>query len=246
MKQFFAFICLLVAGSFPVTAFSYQNCEDVIVGMAPATPGLASYPIYEKRCEWLAGAVAIDLSTRVFFSAWNYPRSEDAGKYVMSQCGNSCAAIWFYENWAYIAISADDRHHGVSVKSSEDAVAQCQLSGGRDCETVIGASSGDPAIYWLYGSISYDATTEKTGGSWNYRRRHEAANAGMASCAVETCWVFTFQTGYGAIARSTDGQLFGDWSRESERQAGKIAEKRCKKTTGDKKCRVVITGAAAK
>jgi hypothetical protein len=244
MKRFLVFICLLIASGLPVKSFAYESCEDVIIGMTQAGPGVGSNPIYQKNCQWLAGAVAINLETRVFTSAWNYPSSEDAGKYVTSQCGNKCVAVWFYENWAYIAISADDRHYGISVKNSNDAVAECQSAGGSDCDAVIGASSGNPAVYWLYGAIAYDVATGNTGSGWNYRRRFEAENAGKASCGTEKCWVYTFQTGYGAIAKSTDGQLFGDWSSSSEKQAIKSAEKRCKKIANDKNCKSVISGSA--
>ncbi len=244
MKKFAFFIVTFFASIYSHQVSSHQSCEDVIIGMVPASPGLASYPIYEQRCVWLAGAVAVNPSTRDISSAWNYSNSEEAGNYVRSQCGKSCISIWFYEDRAYIAISADDRAYGMSTNSSNDAIAKCVSMGGLGCEAVVGAGSGGAAVYWLYGSIAYDVSTGKTGGGWNYRRRFEAENAGKTSCGSEKCWVYTFQTGYGAIAKSTEGQLFGDWSANSERLAIKAAEKRCKKTTNDKNCKSVISGAA--
>lgn len=102
MKIFVFLIVAIVAIIYSNQAASHQSCEDVIIGMAPASPGLASHPIYEQRCVWLAGAVAVNPGTRDISSAWNYSNSEEAGRYVRSQCGINCISIWFYEDRAYV------------------------------------------------------------------------------------------------------------------------------------------------
>ena len=240
-----AFAGMLLSGK----AHAWQSCENVVVGMTPGGNGVAGAPIYQQQCVWLAGAVAIDPATRAFSSAWNYQNPDEALAYVIAQCGRQCVGQSFFEDFAYVAISEDDRAWGVSMVSAGDAVRQCQASGNPGCVAVLGASSSAAAVYWFYGAVAYDADTGASGSSWNQRRRSDAEAAAKQSCGSENCWAYVFQGGNGAIAKSKDGRLFGAWS-ESARgliwSVSKEAKKSCKKATGDKDCEVVIKGPAAK
>ena len=73
MKKILMIGVLVLAGMFlSGTANAWQSCENAVVGVAPGGNGVASTPLYQQQCVWLAGAVAIDPATRAFSSAWNY------------------------------------------------------------------------------------------------------------------------------------------------------------------------------
>jgi hypothetical protein len=242
-------ICLLalvlIGLGFSNEAKARQVCENVVIGMAPGGGG--GTPIFEQRCQWLAGAVAFNPSTREFSSAWNYSNAEEALAYVMGQCGSQCVGQSFYEDFAYIAISDDDSAWGVSMVSAADAIARCQVSGGVKCDAVIGASSSASALYWPYGALAYDVESGASASIRNQLRRSDAKRVVQERCARPGCWTYVFQTGHGAIARSKDGQLFGAWN-DSARgllgNANREARKACKAATGDKHCEVVVEGPA--
>jgi hypothetical protein len=201
--------------------------------------------IYEQdNCYWKYGAVAIDPATREVTSAWNYDDINVARDYVVSQCGKHCTWIAFSEDFAYIALSDDDRISATSVKSGADAKAQCTMAGGIDCSIVVDASSTGGSDYWYFGSIAYHGVTGASGAGWNYRRRSDARAASLQSCANAGCWAYTFQTGYGGIALADDGNLFGAWSARGEEVAGRAALKDCEKAKGKKTCSIVYTGSA--
>jgi hypothetical protein len=249
--------CLLAAFfMFAPEAKASQICENVVVGQTP--PQIIGYennnnnkpiygppqPIYQEQCYWKYGAVAIDPATRAVTSAWNYDDLNVARDYVVGQCGKHCTWIAFGEDFAYIALSDDDRISATSAKSSADAEAQCTMAGGTDCSTVVAASSTANSSYWHFGSIAYDSVTGASGAAWNYLRRGEARAASLQSCANAGCWAFAFQTGYGGMALADDGNLFGAWSARSEEGAGKAALKDCEKAKGKKTCSIVYTGSA--
>jgi hypothetical protein len=240
-------VLLAALAWWPIHAQASQVCENVQIGVQPAGNGIAETPIFENRCRWVAGAVAVDVQTRAFSSAWNYGDAQQAMDRALRDCGSHCAALGFFEDFAWVAIAEDDRAYGISAQSAQDAIARCQSAGGQNCEVVIGASSTAESLYWYFGAVAYDAATGKSGAVKRYARRRDAAAAAKAECGSENCWPYAFQGGYGAIAKSADGQLFGAWSESSRGllvNAGKEAKKACKKATGDKDCEVVVKGGA--
>lgn len=249
-------IALLCVLGYAPAAKASRICENVLVGETP--PQIVGYsgpnnnqpiygppqPIYEEQCYWKYGAIALNPVTRAYSSAWNYDDPQQAQDYVKSQCGYNCAWVSFGENFAWIAISEDDRKTGVSVKSSEDAERDCTMAGGVNCATVLAGSSTADASYWYFGAVAHDPTTGAGATSWGYARRNDARQAAIESCASPGCWAYAFQTGYGGLALADDGTLFGGWSTRSEASAGKDAVKNCEKQKGKKSCSVVNTGSA--
>ncbi len=244
------------AFAIPTEAYASRICQDVQVGENP--PQIIGFennnnnkpiygppqPIYEQQCTWKYGAAALDPSTRVFTAAWNYDDIDAAKSYVINQCGSHCAWTSFSEDFAYIAMSDDDRISGYSTTNSADAERDCTMAGGVDCATVVAASSTGAANYWYFGAIAYDATTGASGAAWGYGRRGEAQKAAMQSCAAAGCWAYAFQTGHGGMALADDGTIYGGWSARNEESAGKVALKSCEKEKGKKSCSVVYTGNA--
>jgi hypothetical protein len=229
-------------------------CENSVVGQSPA-PIIGSdtnnnpiygapQPIYESHCTWKYGAVAVDPVKRSIFAGWNYDDIETAKTSVVNQCGADCLWVNFGEEFAYIALSDDNKFSGISTVSSQDAEVKCAIAGGLDCSNIVVASSTSDFNQWRFGAVAYDVTTGESAASWANDRKSEAKAAALKSCGKAGCWVYTFQTGYGGIAMSDDGFLFGAWSAREEGSAGKVALKDCEKQKGKKSCSVVATGAA--
>jgi Domain of unknown function (DUF4189) len=257
MHRLTSFLILLAAFfAFSEEAKASQICDNMLVGETP--PQIIGFennnnnkpiygppqPIYEQQCAWKYGAVALDASKRTFSAAWNYDDINAAKNYVVEQCGSHCAWISFGEDFAFLALSEDDRHSGISTKNSTDAENQCRAAGGIECATVLAASSTGAAIYWSFGAIAYDPTTGASAAAWGYTRKSEAQKDAVKSCASAGCWAYAFQTGYGGIAMADDGSLYGAWSARNEQAAGKVAVKNCEKEKGKKGCSVVYTGSA--
>jgi hypothetical protein len=257
LLRFLAIIAFAVAiFALPTSANASRICNNVQIGETPPQViGLENnnsskpiygppQPIFEEQCVWKYGAVAVDLSTRKFSAAWNYDDIDTAKNYVIGECGSHCAWTSFGEDFAYIAVSDDDRFSGYSTSSSTEAERQCAMAGGLDCATVVAASSTANTLYWHFGAIAYDASTGASAGSWGYARKSDAHKAALQSCAVAGCWAYAFQTGHGGMALADDGTLFGGWSARSEEGAGKVALKDCEKAKGKKSCSIVYTGNA--
>jgi Domain of unknown function (DUF4189) len=247
----FAMLGLFVAAP---EARASNVCEDVVVGQSPApiigtdSNNNAIYgspqPIYERRCKWKYGAVAVDPVKRSIFAGWNYDNIEAAKTSAVNQCGADCLWITFGEDLAYIALSDDNKFSGISTVSSQDAEVKCAIAGGLECANIVVASSTSDFSQWRFGALAYDVATGESAASWAHNRKSEAKADAFKSCGKAGCWVYTFQTGYGAIAMSDDGFLFGAWSARDEGSAGKVALKDCEKQKGKKSCSVVATGAA--
>jgi Domain of unknown function (DUF4189) len=224
-------------------------CEDVVVGNTGAgdpnnvNPGVPQ-PIYERNCKWKYGAVAVDPVKRSIFAGWNYDDIDVAKTSVVNQCGADCLWITFGEDLAYVALSDDNKFSGISTVSSQDAEVKCAIAGGLECANIVVASSTSDFSQWHFGALAYDVATGESAASWAHNRKSEAKADALKSCGKAGCWVYTFQTGYGAIAMSDDGFLFGSWSARDEASAGKVAVKSCEKEKGKKSCSVVATGAA--
>lgn len=254
----FIVVMTVVWGAFalPYAAHASRICNNVQVGENP--PQVIGFenndnskpiygpaqPIMEEQCAWKYGAVAVDPATRAISAAWNYDDIDAAKNYVINQCGSHCAWTSFGEDFAYVAMSDDDRISGYSTSSSADAEGQCAMAGGLDCATVVAASSTSNSLYWYFGAIAYDVATGESAASWGYVRKGEAHKAALQSCAVAGCWAFAFQTGHGGMALADDGTLYGGWSARSEESAGKVALKDCEKAKGKKSCSIVYTGNA--
>jgi Domain of unknown function (DUF4189) len=229
-------------------------CENVLVGQSPApiigsdsnnNPVYGSpQPIYERNCKWKYGAVAVDPVKRAIYAGWNYDAIDAAQASVVKQCGAHCLWISFGEDFAYIAVSDDDKFSGISTVSSQDAEVKCAIAGGLDCSNIVVASSTSDFNQWRFGALAFDVETRASAASWANNRKSEAKADALKSCGKAGCWVYTYQTGYGGIALSDDGILFGAWSARDEASAGKVAVKNCEKQKGEKACSVVATGAA--
>lgn len=235
-----ALFCLL-----PQFASAARFCQDVVVGMAPGGRGAPAVPVFDRQCVRVVGAIAFDPRSRAFEAVWNSPDDAQALGSVRAHCGSQCVARAF-EDLFYVAISEDDRAFGTSERNPEDAVRACQANGGVDCEAVLGASSTAPPEVWEFGALAYDPATGAVGRSANRARRRDAIAEARQACGSDGCSVFGFQNGWGAIARSGDGQLFPVWSDSDGRfsNAGRKAASACRKATGDRNCKIVATGAA--
>jgi hypothetical protein len=255
MSKFFSILfAMFVLFASATDAHASQICEDIVVGQS-AAPIIGSgsnnnpiygspQPIYERHCTWKFGAISVDPVTRRIFAGWNYDNIETAKASVVNQCGADCLWATFGEDFAYIAISDDNKFSGISMVSSQDAEMKCAIAGGLDCSNIVAASSTSDFNQWRFGALAYDATTGESAASWAHDRKSEAKADALKSCGKPGCWVYTFQTGYGGIAMSDDGFLFGAWSARDEGSAGKVALKDCEKIKGKKSCSVVATGAA--
>jgi hypothetical protein len=104
------------------------------------------------------------------------------------------------------------------------------------------------AIGDVYASLASLSFSDYTADKISMKKSHRLLAALMAvvpSALMATAPLgYTFQTGYGGIAMSDDGFLFGAWSARDEGSAGKVAVKDCEKLKGKKSCSVVATGAA--
>jgi hypothetical protein len=247
------FAMLILFASAP-DARASQVCENIVVGQSPA-PIIGSdtnnnpiygspQPIYESHCTWKYGAVAVDPVKRSIYAGYNYDDIEAAKMSVVSQCGAGCLWVNFGEDFAYIALSDDNKFSGISTASSQDAEVKCAIAGGLDCSNIVVVSSTSDFNQWRFGALAYDVTTGASSASWAHNRKSEAKADALKSCGKPGCWVYAFQTGYGGIAMSDDGFLFGAWSARDEGSAGKVALKDCEKQKGKKSCSVVATGAA--
>ncbi|GHE43082.1 DUF4189 domain-containing protein [Vulcaniibacterium thermophilum] len=220
-----------------------QVCQDVMVGMSPGGNGLAPHAIYQTQCAWVAGAIAFDVRTRVYSAAWNHASADEALDAAIAQCGRHCVGQSFYTDFVWVAMADDDSAYGVSLKSAEDALRQCTFSGGRDCAVVLGGSSTAAPVYWGFSALSYDPATGASGRSFERRRRSVAVAEATERCGAPGCWTFAYQGGYAAIARSADGRLFAEWTPQKNVliNAERKARSACKRATGDKECKIVMS-----
>jgi hypothetical protein len=106
-----------------------------------------------------------------------------------------------------------------------------------------------PTVVYLptnYGAVAY-GPGNASGSSWNYTNQFDAERAATQACGHKDCWAYSFQGGYGAMAKQVNGQeLFAEWSGQSEQQAKAVALRSCEKVTGKGKCQIVVSSAAQK
>lgn len=237
---FFAAIALFV---FAPDAHASQVCENIETGRTVYSDGSWD-PIYEKRCTWKYGAIAIDAATRKFSSAWNYDLIREAEQFVVNDCGKQCIFISFSADMAYIALSEENAVYGISEESSKNAILQCNRMGGINCQLVLTGSSTNGADYWTFGAIAYDPITGKSDAAWGGLKRSDVVAGAVAQCTNPLCGSYVFQRGHGALAMSADGKFFNGWSALGEQEAGKEAVKACQKLKGKKPCSLVKTGSS--
>lgn len=249
MHRTLQFLLLTIAGwaFHAAPALASEFCQRQLVAVQAATNGVAEIPIYRNECIRVAGAVAFDVSTRGYTSAWNQPDPRIAEATVRASCGVRCVAFAFYDDFAYVAIADNDLAYGISTRSADDAIARCMAAGGIGCAAVIGASSTARALYWGFGSVSYDVQSNASGRSANRLRAGDAHVDAMKQCGSVTCWTYDFQGGRGGIAKAADGRLVGAWIEQAfdSRKLQKALMKACRKQTGDKACTLVVEGPAS-
>ena len=209
-------------------AHASQVCEDIETDRTVYSDGSWD-PIYERRCKWKYGAIAIDAATRKFASAWNYNSIKEAEQFVVNDCGKQCAFISFGSDMAYIALSEENAVYGISEQNSENAILQCNRMGGINCQLVLTGSSTNGADYWTFGAIAYDPTTGKSSAAWGGLKRSDVIAGAVKECTNPLCGSYIFQRGHGALAMAADGKFFNGWSALGEQEAGKEAVKACKK-----------------
>ncbi|WP_175485680.1 DUF4189 domain-containing protein [Pseudoxanthomonas sp. GM95] len=221
-----------------------EFCDNVMVGQTGGGNGTAPTPIFQRQCSSVAGAVAFDVSTRGFSSAWSDPDPGHALRAAVSQCGGHCIAQSFWSDYFYVAIADNDRAWGFSERSDKEAVQQCQNNGGQGCVVVLVGSSTGPASYFGFSALAYDASTGAQGKAVELARERDAKAAAIQQCGTPACWAYAFQgSGSAAIARSKDGQLVAAWvaSEGLLSNPSRKAKSACKKQTGDGDCEVVAT-----
>ncbi|QIG55074.1 DUF4189 domain-containing protein [Altererythrobacter sp. BO-6] len=238
-----AFLAALMAATIglvaPEEAKASYVCDNVQVGQMPN-----GGRVMQNQCYWVYGAAAIDPVTRNTSASWNQPTPEAAANDVLSRCGSQCVYISFGEDFAWIALSDDNQSYGISTSGPRDAELRCEAMRGSRCYTVVAASSTANGKVWSFGSIAYDPDTGKRGAAWSASRWSDAQQIALSQCGTANCWAYTYQSGFGGMAKAKAGELFGNWSDKSQSDAGKKALKECEKKHGKKNCSVVHTGSA--
>jgi hypothetical protein len=233
MRAIFVLMLLGLAG-WAGDAQAWQSCERIVVGMQGNNA-----PVFQDQCIWLAGAVAVDPTTREFSVAWNYADGDDALDYVVGQCGPQCAAWSFYQNLLYVAVANDDSTAG-SGTSEAAALADCKSrSEAVPCEVVFVGSSSQKGVYWHYRAIAYEPTQSRVYGVTGQMRGHEAYTEAQRRCGGEDCFVYVYQNAAAAVVRTQDGRLYAASARDLN-AARREAMKACAKESGSKKaCEIV-------
>lgn len=230
----FLLLVVLAACGFSGKALAYQSCQNVVVGMVNG-----NQPVFQQQCTWLAGAVALNPTTRAFSSAWNHPNADNALAEVRRSCGSNCVAVSFYSDYYYMAASESDVIGW--GETPEQAEYQCAIaSKGAPCYVVVAAGSGGAARYWHFHALGYNSSQDK-GYAWRDARRRQSARSGvLEQCGKEPdCFVFVYTQDHAAIARSESGKLYASDGKTAG-QARRAARKYCAKEEGGKvKCDVV-------
>lgn len=197
------------------------------------------------------GGMAINPYTRKFGSAWNYQNGKEAEKQALKNCGSdSCVSTWASSSYMVIAISEDEKYWGYSASNTQStawsgAVAECQKSG-KTCHVALVGYPDEKARYVYWGAVAYNPDTRQTGKTSNEFRKRAAENAALVSggCTYNpNCYFYAFQTAYGALAKGESNQVYSGSSNKSLKDAEKQAEKNCKKESGDKQCKALVSSA---
>ncbi|RRU24720.1 DUF4189 domain-containing protein [Stenotrophomonas sp. 278] len=230
----FLLLVVLAACVFSGKAHAWQSCQNVVVGMVNG-----NQPVFQQQCTWLAGAIALNPTTRGLSSAWNHPDADKALAEVRRSCGSGCVAASFYSDHYYMAASDTDVIGW--GETAELAEYQCLMaSQGAPCDVVVAAGSGGAARYWYFHALGYNSAQDK-GYAWREaHRRRDARTRVQNQCGNESeCFVFVYTQDHAAIARSESGKLYASDGKTAG-QARRAARKYCAKEEGGKaKCEVV-------
>ena len=147
-----------------------------------------------------------------------------------------------------IAISEDDKNWGYGASNTQSeawnkAVAMCQKSG-KTCHAALVGYPNEKARYIYWGAVAYNPDTGQTGKTSNELRKSVAEYMALnqGGCTYNpNCYYYAFQTGYGALAKGESNKVYSGSSNKSLRDAEKQAEKNCKKGTGDKQCKALVS-----
>ncbi|MGR2921511.1 DUF4189 domain-containing protein [Acinetobacter sp. 1125_18A] len=101
-----------------------------------------------------------------------------------------------------------------------------------------------PAELSNWGVVAYGPNNRWASGQ-NYLSAADAERAAVQICGHKDCWAYSFQGGFGAIAKQTNGrELFAEWSSQSLQKAEAAVMQSCEKVFGKGKCQVVVSSAA--
>ena len=198
------------------------------------------------------GGIAINPRTRSFYSSWNYRNGEDAEAAALKGCGgsNSCISTWASSAYMAIAISEDEKSWGYGSSNDhgeawDKAVAMCQKSK-KICHVALIGYPNKEAVYVYWGGVAYNPHTGSTGKTSDELRDIDAEEsvAKQTGCdGDDKCYFYTFQYGYGALAKGESNRVYSGSSNKSLKDAEKEAEKKCKKDSGDKQCKAIVSAA---
>lgn len=234
-QRIWGLLLLLAAGlAWSGSAKAWQSCQDVVVGMYNN-----NQPVMQSQCAWLAGAVALDPATRAMSSVWNYGDADEAKAAAARDCGPSCLAVSFYEDYFYFAASDEDVIG--YAPTAQAALRQCELARpGVRCDVVVSAGSGGRAVYWYFNALGYNGTRQKAYAVSGGMRRSDARQAVLQACGGETdCFAYVHQQPHAAMALGEDGKLYASEG-DSAWQARRAAKKYCAGEQSKKaKCEIV-------
>ncbi len=210
-------------------------------------------PVQERVIEQRAfGGVSMDPVTREFGAVWNYSDGESAQYDAETICKENskskrCASTWFSYYYSAVAISSDDKVIKFGNSDSYDnawkeAIKNCKIAGGLECEVALMASSNSEPDRKLWGALAYDPVSGMGGVSWNKHTQKEAFDAAIKVCGKEGCLAVGFQSKYAAMAQNVGSNLKAGYSNKSMEDAEKEAIKECKKAFKVKSCELVIAG----
>ena len=197
------------------------------------------------------GGIAINPYTRRFSSTWNYRNGEEAEAKALKNCGaDSCVSTWASSTYMIIAISEDEKNWGYGASNTQSdawdkAVAMCQKSG-KTCHAALIGYPDEEARYIYWGAVAYNPDTGQTGKTSNELRKRMSENTALytAGCTYNpNCYFYAFQTAYGALAKGESNKVYSGTSNKSIGDAEKQAVKNCKKGSGDKQCKALVSSA---
>ena len=245
MKKLFLFILVLFG---ILSAQSLAGC-----GAQICTCPYGGYVTFGQDCPGPSvtyyGGIAINPHTRSFYSAWYYKNGKEAEAAALKGCGgNSCVSTWANSTYMAIAISEDEKNWGYGASNTQSeawnkAITMCQSSG-KTCHVALVGYPNEKARYVYWGAVAYNPDTGQTGKASNELRKRTAENEALvrSNCTYNpNCYFYAFQTAYGALAKGESNQVYLGSSNKSLKDAEKQAEKNCKKESGDKYCKALVS-----
>ncbi len=249
----FALLCVTLVSQL---AFAKQICSKVPDGydLRSVVTGydnknhpitmMQKFPRYRTECVWKYGAFAFNPQTRANSSVWNYDNADAAANFVKRACGEGCTAYSYSEDFSWVAMSKGVAW-AVSRWSLQDAILKCELLDDGNCDIVWTTSSTADTTPRYFQALAFDPKTGRRAiARGKNLSRAAAASEAKELCATPDCWAYAFQGGAGAIAMSSNGRLWGAWSKDLLSGAANNAEYYCRKETGDIACKTQIASDA--